>query len=280
MVVFYTLPPREVPYPYVLINANNPENGIQYIISHWRQVKSVIIDSGVEIFRNPSVKDYPGGARSWIYRLVQIYRRLLKLVPGAEVYVTCPDYVDDYNPGALWINDRITNIERTVENVKICVSQYPDVNWLIPVQGHYRRPESLITSIDYYWNMGILDRYKYLAVANLCVERDVGILHRSVLTVRVRLKELGVLDGTRIHIFGLKINALRRVRYDINSFDSTAWTRPVDSAVRTIRNASAKTQRERVIFFCEYIRRLREAYGVEIPDESLDRCRKLGALVG
>jgi len=279
LVVFYTLPPKEVPYPYILINANNPELGIQYIVRHWRHVKSVIIDSGVEIFRSPDVKDYPGGARIWIFRLVQLYRRVTKLAPNAHVVVTCPDYPDDYNPGSLWINDRVTNIERTVENVKLCTELHPGVNWLIPVQGHYRKPETLIASIDYYWNMGVLDRYRYLAVANLCVERDVSILHRSVLTVRVRLKELGVLDGTRIHIFGLKINALRRIRNDIHSFDSTAWTRPVDSAVRAIRNASAKTQWERIVFFCRYLWRLKNLYGVEIPQESLDRCGELEALV-
>jgi len=279
MIIFYTLPPKEVPYPYILINANNPELGIQYIVRHWRHVKSVIIDSGVEIFRKDGVRDYPGGPRAWISRLVRLYNTVRNIVPGAAVYATCPDYPDDYRPGSLWLSDKATNIERTAENVRLCTSQYPNISWLIPIQGHYRNPGSLLRSLDYYWDMGVFEKYSYYAVANLCVEVDTDLIHRSILAVRKRLKELGVLDKVMLHIFGLKIAALRRIKHDIHSFDSTAWTRPVDTTVRAIRNASAKTQWERVVFFCRYLWRLKNLYGVEIPQESLDRCGELEALV-
>jgi len=277
--IFYTLPPRAIPYPFILINANNPEAGLSFIAEHWRNIKSIIIDSGVEIFRDPRVKEYPGGAKAWILRLVQLYRRIIKIVPNAHVVVTCGDYPDDYNPGSLWINEKVTNVERTAENVRLCTSLFPDVNWLIPVQGWYRNPAGLLLSIEYYWNMGVFDRYRHFAIANLCVEVDTDLIHRSVLAVRRRLKELGVLDRVSLHIFGLKIAALRKIKDLIHSFDSTAWTRPVDSRVRKIRNASCKTERERIAFFCEYVKRLKVVYGVEIPDSTLESCRRLGAFI-
>jgi len=127
--------------------------------------------------------------------------------------------------------------------------------------------------------MGLFDRFKYFAVANLCVEPDGSVIHSSVLAVRKALRDLGVLDEVRLHIFGLKIQSLKKIKGLIHSFDSTAWTRPVDSAARRIRNASCKTERERIAFFCRYVWRLKTIYGVEIPQESLDECKRIEALV-
>jgi len=238
-------------------------------------IKSIIIDSGVEIFRKDGIRDYPYGAKAWIRRLVNLYRRVRALAPNAEVFVTCGDYPDDYRPRSLWINDKITNIERTAENVRFCVSEFRDVNWLIPIQGWYRNPAGLLLSIEYYHKMGILDRFKYYAIANLCVEPDSDLIHRSVLAVRKALKDLGVLDDVKLHVFGLKIQSLKKVKGLIHSFDSTAWTRPVNSEARRIRNASAKTLAERILFFCEYIETLSSRYGVEVDPRTAEHCQLL-----
>lgn len=275
MVIFLTLPPWRIQYPYILMNLRHPEEGIKYIDMNRKSVKMIIIDSGIEIFRNPRVKEYPSGNKGWIARAVNIYRSVKSFAPNADVYVTCGDYCDDYCPRNLWISDTVTNIERTVENVKICVNEYRDVNWLIPIQGWNRRPDSLEKSIKYYYEMGLFDRYKYFAVANLCVEIDDDIIFKSVMVVRRALKEYGVLDGIKLHIFGLKIVALKRVKDMIYSFDSLAWTKPVNSRAMKIRRASAKNESERNLFFCEYIIHLRNRYGVEIPDETVDICRKV-----
>jgi len=272
MVIFYTLPPRSIFYPFILINAHRPEQGLNYITDFWRDIYGVIIDSGVEVFRDPNVKDYPYGSRYWIRRLVGLYHHVKSLAPNSFVLVTCPDYPDDYNPRSLWISEEITNIERTVENVKTCISEYPYVNWLIPIQGHYKKPASLLKSIKYYNDLGIFDRFKYFAVANLCVEPDINIIYKSVLVVRRALKEIGVLDNVELHVFGLKIQALKKVKDLIQSFDSTSWTRPVNSIARRIRNASAKSENERKIFFCEYIKALFYKYDVDIDPRVLERC--------
>lgn len=272
MVRFYTLPPRRIHYPYILINANRPEVGFSYIYMHHRHIKSVIIDSGIEIFRDPRVKDYPGGSEPAIMRQVLLYERVRRLLPTADVMVTCPDYCDDYNPGSLWLSEGMTNIERTMLNVLKCVDWYRDVNWLVPVQGWYRKPESLLVSLEYYEQLGILGRWRRLAVANLCVENDVAVISRGVKYVHHWLVSRGY-RGSWLHVFGLKIGALGRVRSILTSFDSTAWTKPLTAKLYKRGNWSAKNGAERELYFCVYVERLRRK-GVEVPEETLRWCEE------
>ncbi len=120
--LFYTLPPIYIPYPFILINANNPN--INYIVKNRDFIESVIIDSGVEIFRDPSIKDYPS---NHFEKLVRLYKRVKNICRDCNVYVTIPDYPDDYNPKALWINNK-TNIERTLDNILYALNSYSEVN--------------------------------------------------------------------------------------------------------------------------------------------------------
>jgi len=241
---FYTLPPEDVAWPWVLINANRPEIGIKYLRLHRGDIDAVIIDSGIEIFRNPDVKDYPPGH---LRRLVWLHNRVRLLVPSAEVWVTAPDYCDDYHPGALWLSDKITNIERTVESVKRAITTYPEVNWLIPIQGHYRRPKSVVRCIDLMEQEGILDGADYVAVANLCVERRHDIMIETILIAE------RMLAPRRIHVFGLDLDVAEKVRNRIFSFDSMAWTFP-----RTHGLPSAKTSEDRKRYFLSYIARIQK----------------------
>ena len=271
MVIFYTLPPDTISYPYVLINANNPEHGIRYIMRHRNKIEAIIIDSGIEIFRNPRVKEYPGGPEAWIQRLVRLYDRVRSVAgKGVEIYVTCADYPDDYHHRALWLSEDFTNIERTVMNVLKCVDWYQDVEWLIPVQGWNRRPRSLLWSLEYLHELGVLKGYDYIAVANLCVELNMRILRDSVLYVYHWLKDRGY-EKHRIHIFGLKIAALDAVESYVNSIDSVAWSRPVSTRLQRAMNWSAKTEEERILFFCENMIRLTRNR-VVIPLETFEQC--------
>ena len=272
MIRFYTFPPSDVPYPYILCNARNIDRCVSYLRKHAKIVKAVIIDSGIEIFRDPNVKEYPYGADTWIALQARRYRIVKNAVPHAEVYVTCPDYCDDYHPRALWLSETYTNIERTFDNVLKCVKRYPDVPWLIPIQGHYRDPGSLLKSLELYRNAGLLSRDGYYAIANLCVERSGEIIHRSVLAVRKWLHEnLGGIP--RLHVFGMKIAALKLVKNMIFSFDSLAWTRPVSSKLYRKYPHSAKNTEQRTLFFCEYIDVLAN-YGVETPSETIEYCKE------
>jgi hypothetical protein len=239
MIKFFTTPPK--PYPYILINVRNPDFRFLYY------AKEVIIDSGVEMFRDPSVKDYP---EDWERRLVNLYYKV-KTLTKATVWVTVPDYPDDYHHKALWLNENYTNIERTLDNVLYYTAKYPNVNWLIPIQGHNKKPDSIVRSITLYREYGIIDKFSYYAVANLCVEPIVEIIYRTVKLAREKLPD------KKLHVFGLKLNALKHIITMIDSFDSIAWTRPVNNRVVNYgKRHSAKSMQERIRFFEEWLRRL------------------------
>ena len=238
MVRFYTLPPFEIGWPFVLINANNPNGGLKYVRMH--RPKGVIIDSGVEIFRDPNVKEYPP---NHIYRLIYLFKYVRKY--SDEVHVTIPDYPDDYNPGSLWVDGK-DNIERTVENVIKYIDMYPKVDWLVPIQGHNEDPSSIIKSIGLYDEMGILDRFEYFAIANLCVSKKMGTIVKTVNTAYLYLPQ------KRLHAFGISLNAVKRLGGKLFSFDSMAWTFPRGRGGHSVRN-----ERERKLYFMRYLETLR-----------------------
>jgi len=252
MVLFFTLPPKDIPWPYVLCNARNINKCINYIHNNINNIRAIILDSGIEVFRDPNIKNYPGGREYWINRLVNLYKKL-QLVSKGQVFVTCPDYCDDYNPRSLWVSEDFTNIERTVENILYCVDNYPEVNWLIPIQGHNSSPNSIISSIALLQEFGITKKYDYYGLANLCVERKKDIL---IETVKLASR---LLKGKRIHVFGPKLPSLPGIQKYIYSFDSTAWTRPSYFAIKYYIEPNKKPIRscwntfERKLYFLSWI---------------------------
>jgi hypothetical protein len=239
--LFFTYPPR--PYPYVLINANRPQ------FSMLKYAKKVIIDSGVEIFRDRNVKDYPKDHMNKILRIYFYVKRNYNV----DVHVVCPDYPDDYHPKSLWINDEYTNIERTIDNVVKCLEKYPYVNWIIVIQGHNKDPSSVYRSIKLYDELGILRERDYFAVGNLCVENNTKIIYETVRNVYKTLSD------KKIHVFGLKLNALRKVMTMIYSFDSFAWSMAVDTSLKkTFKDNlkggyQANNQLQRIKFFEKWL---------------------------
>ena len=233
VVKFFTTPPR--PYPYVLINVRRPE------FTYVKNAEEIIIDSGVEVFRNPHVKDYPP---DHIRNLLNVYFKAKLLSKAKQIYVTVPDYPDDYHPRSLWLSDSVTNIERTVDNVLKYTEKYKWIPWLIPVQGWNRKPESVLRSVKLYREHGIIDKFDYFGIGNLCVEPDVEIIFKTCKLLRNELRD------KKIHVFGLKLPALKYVYHLIDSFDSMAWTRPVFA-----RGHSCKTTKERIEYFEEWLKR-------------------------
>jgi len=241
---WYTFPP--IPYPYILVNAIRPH--VETILSYKNYVKSIIIDSGVEIFRDPSIKDYPSGH---VMRIIKLYHKITKLFPHVEVFATIPDYPDDYHPKNLWLNENYTNIERTVDNIILYIEKFK-INWLIPIQGWNKNPESVSRSIKLLSEHGIINEYDYFAVANLCVEPNKRLIFETVRNVR------SLLPHKKIHVFGLKLNAIPLVANYINSFDSMGWTRPVSTKLKKeYGNYSCKNKEERIAFFIEWYNKLR-----------------------
>jgi len=245
VVKFFTYPPK--PYPYVIVNSNKPQ------FSMVKYAKEVIVDSGVEIFRNPNVKDYP---RNHVNKMLKIYSRIKQFV--RDVWIVVPDYPDDYHPKSLWIDENRTNIERTIDNILNYTEKYKNVNWIIPVQGHNKKPESILRSINLLKEFGIIDKFDYFAIANLCVESDVEIMYRTIKLARENLRD------KKLHVFGLRLNALKKIYPLIDSFDSMAWTRPVDSSLNA--NFSCKNKEQRIRFFDRWL----EKYLSIVNNNTLD----------
>jgi len=241
---FYTLPP--IPYPYILFNANNPKISIPFKFKE--KVESIILDSGIEIFRDSAVKDYPS---NHIWKIVHLYNKLKRLFPRAEIWATIPDYCDDYHPQNLWLDKEHTNIERTVENIKKWTKKLDYVNWLIPIQGWNKQPKSIERSIALLEKYGITEEFDYFALGNLCVEPDVKIVFE---TARLARK---LLPDKKLHIFGLKLRAVPLIQSYVDSFDNMVWTRPVNSSVKKrFGSWSCKTAEERKAYFKAWLDRL------------------------
>lgn len=235
---FFTTPPVSENWPYILMNVSRPDRGLRYLRRHPQ--KTVILDSGVEIFRRPGVFDYP---QNHLLNLVRLYERIKPLT--IECWATIPDYPDDYKPRSLWASQQVTNIERTHANIKGALQIYPEVNWLIPIQGHNEEPESIRRAISLLNDSGIIGSHTFFAVSNLCTSK-----RKSVLLETVKLARR-LLPGKRLHSFGISLTAALELQDTLDSFDSMAWTFP-----RGHGGHSARTERERIEWFQNYVKRL------------------------
>ena len=275
---FYTFPPDSIAYPFVLVNARRIDQQMRYLIRYKRQIKAIIVDSGIEIFRDRSIKEYPLGPEAWIRRQARTYYFLKMIMPSKEIYITIPDYCDDYFPKNLWISKEITNIERTLRNIEYAIDNYSDVNWLIPVQGHFKKPNSILRSLKWMEETGILKKFNFFAIANLCTEKE-----RYVMITTLRIARRYLADK-KIHVFGLKKNIIEQAykRGLLDSSDSTAWTRPCGLTQKIMRryynikkNYSCKTSRERIIYFITWILSLAKniRYDIDLPQDLLNSYR-------
>ena len=244
--LFFTAPP--IPYPYILVNAHNPSAGFHSLRISRKQVRMVILDSGIEIFRDPHVKDYPS---NWPARLLKLYGKIKSIAPQAIIYAVAPDYCDDYHPGSLWLSPEQTNIERTVQNAIFYTEKFPHINWILSIQGWYQDPQSPLRCIKLYKEYGLLKDFEYFAIGNLCTELNSVLIKKTINNVAKQL------PNKRIHIFGLKLRALPFVQAMIFSFDSFAWTKPVSKRKLQV-NWSCKTSEERIRFFKAWLERVNE----------------------
>jgi hypothetical protein len=153
-------------YPYLLINAFD-ETTLDYV-NHksTRFIKSVIVDAGVHsVFHRHELQEYPGGYQHWIARVARLWRIVSRLV--ADSYVVIPDYPADYEN-----NEIADNVERTFRNIDYAVKKYPDVRWIIPIQGKKDDVVSVVKSFEYIRDSGLLERYNYIAIAPTCTTNN------------------------------------------------------------------------------------------------------------
>ncbi|ADJ54244.1 hypothetical protein HAV1_gp21 [Hyperthermophilic Archaeal Virus 1] len=150
-----------------------------------------------------------------------------------------PDYPSDYenNP----IGD---NIERTIRNIEYATTKYPNVKWIIPIQGKKDDVASVIKTFEQVVNMGVLDRYSHIAIAPTCTTHNIKFLRDVSMLIWKRVKQLEK-NGRyiKIHMFGTTMKAWKHIAPYIDSTDTIVtnyWCLPLMGKMCTTREEKEK----------------------------------------
>jgi len=246
---FYTLPPRHIEWPYLLVN-------MRIWKELWRRkFKHAILDSGVEVFKhNPHLKDYP---KSFLFRYAQRAEIVSRRFEG-KVWVTIPDYPDDLNPGQFG-----DNVEKTLQNVEEFIS-IDGVDWLPVIQARYLDVFSFYESCHRLRKL--VGDYPRVAIGTVCKTRR----HKFIVECCKVARKF--FPKSWIHAFGLTLDVLPKVAGLIDSFDSLACYFPrlsfkewsAKTGLRPFPNANPMSRtKQNEFFFYSYLKRLKEIVEVE-----------------
>ena len=197
---FYTYPPNGIEWPYLLVNPRNKSLLERVCFEH------AILDSGVLIFHDRNVKEYPESfLESWKVEAKSVSDRF-----GEKVWVTIPDYPDDYNPGQFG-----DNVSKTIDNIENFISM-DGVKWIISLQSRFLNPFSFAESIQQVNER--FGQYPRIAIGTVCKTNKLNFIKQSCYYARKHFPK------SQIHAFGLTLKAITPVQDIIDSFDSMAWT--------------------------------------------------------
>lgn len=260
---FYTTPPTDIPWPWILVNIYNIRAIHRYCDNYksfGARIEYVLLDVGVDKYwrkRYDSLSvDYGEDFWNTFWSSIDVLKGLSREC-GFLYEVTVPDYPDDYTDAwgkthALWTeecSDYVTNIDRTLENIARVIEVDRKIPWLIPVQGYENIPQSIGYSLETLIQWGLHKRYR-LALANLCTSRSSGIVVETVRIAR------SICSSCSYHIFGPSLKAVQKLVKESllrhgDSWDSTAWTYP-----RTSGLWSCKDSYERTTYLFFYMKNL------------------------
>lgn len=201
-------------YPYILVNVYSETEIFRYVNqSSSRFIKSVLLDSGVHsIFHTQKLQEYPDGYQNWIAKTAQLWKRIASLV--VDSYAVVPDYPADYED-----NEVVNNVERTFRNIEYAVKKYPYVKWIIPLQGKKDDVVSIVKSFEYVRDLGLLERYDYIAIAPTCTTHSVKFLRDIAVIIWKRVKQFKDRQ-IKIHMFGVTMKAWREIAPFVDSIDA------------------------------------------------------------
>jgi len=92
------------------------------------------------------------------------------------------------------------------------------LNRIVPVLQGFDDPSQWLESLDLYREHGIApQRFRLWGVGSICMMRSPRAVERVLSAVR------RALGDAEMHVFGISMNALRRVYPLINSYDTSAW---------------------------------------------------------
>ena len=247
---FYTLPPNGCEWNYLLVNPRTYKELFK------RKFEHAILDSGVEIFKNKNLTEYPKSfLRKWKYQaqhLTEIF--------GDKLWVTIPDYPDD-----LAHQFGHKNVEKTLRNVEEFIT-IDGVNWIVPLQSQYLNTFSFMESCQKTKEI-VGANYPRIAIGTVCKTNKLKFIEFCCKIARKTF------PNSWIHAFGMTLKALPKVYKYINSWDSlvpecgrTKWRYRLlewfDSlnhvSPRTLSKLDYRNLNDRQRFFYAYIYRINE----------------------
>ena len=196
--------PVNVParWPFIVTNPFDLRHFRWYVERYGDSVVSVLVDTGVHwLFRDPGVRDYPGGfLERYVGSITRVAWLLERYAPGAELLYVVPDIPADYPGRERWYP---WNVERTAWYARLFLKRYVGRlpgRALAVVQGRRDDPWSVVRAyLDHY---DVYGEYDLLALGNVCSSR------RPLLVAR----EIALFDRvahTHYHAFGVHTRALR-----------------------------------------------------------------------
>jgi hypothetical protein len=112
-------------------------------------------------------------------------------------------------------------IRRTVEygvDVVALAENLGALDRVVPVLQGFDGPSQWLECLDLYKQHGITpQRFRLWGLGSVCMMRSPRLVEGVVSAVR------GALGGAKIHVFGIAVNALRRVFRLVDSYDTSAW---------------------------------------------------------
>jgi hypothetical protein len=139
-------------------------------------------------------------------------------VVGADLIATLDLPLDILTPRGLPVAE---GIRKTVEygvEVAALAEKLGVLEKIVPVLQGFDDPSQWLESLDLYKQHGVTpQRFKLWGVGSICMMRSPKLVERVLSAVR---KALG---DAKMHVFGISLNALRRVFPLIDSYDTSAW---------------------------------------------------------
>jgi len=170
----------------------------------------LFLDSGAQQFyRKFRGLEYPYTAKQYIDFATKV---------KADLIATLDLPLDLLAPKGLCVE---RGLKRTVELGIEIISRAESIGILekvVPVLQGYDDPSQWLECLDMYKEHGVTpQKFAYWGLGSLCMMRSARLVEEVVREVR------GALRTNKVHVFGIGLNALKRVYSLVDSYDTSAW---------------------------------------------------------
>jgi DNA-binding PadR family transcriptional regulator len=170
----------------------------------------LFLDSGAQQFyRKFRGLEYPYTAKQYIDFAVKV---------RADLIATLDLPLDLLVPKGLCVEK---GLKRTVELGVEVISLAESMGILekvVPVLQGYDDPSQWLECLDMYGEHGVTpQKFAWWGLGSLCVMRSTRLVEKVIREVK------GALRTNKVHVFGIGLNALKRVYSLVDSYDTSAW---------------------------------------------------------